>query len=297
MKKAIPRVPLVYPLPIALIGTGTKAKIHYTTVRNLSVMGEDPPLVGIMLDKSRHIFSKLEVGQLISINMPTTMMIDKADLCASVPGDEFDKSSLFESNTMLETPYIEECPVVLIGELIDEVQIKKHQLFVCEIRRTLIDEALFVDKNIPSMNILDPIIYGLDKKYYKIGGVIGKENNEGKMLYRSIRKTMAPKPYSFHFKLKLCQLKDEGKSYKQLAERYNVYHETIEDWYALYTMFGRDGLTKKFANKLASTRFTKEEKRKIAQQIMTNEKTYREACQAYTVSLSRLKNWVKKYRQ
>ncbi len=296
MKKAIPKAPLVYPLPIALLGVEHETKVYYTTVSNLSVMGEMPPIIGVMIDKKRAIMKQLDVGSMISINYPDTTMIDKADLCATVSGETFDKASLFTTDYLLETPYIDECPVVLIAHIIDIVSIKRQRVFVCEVRRTLIEDTLAVDRNIPSMNILDPIIYGRDGKYYKIGSVIGKTSLEGRTLYQDIKKHMAPKPYSFHCKLKICQEKDAGKSYRKLAKAYDVYHETIEDWYALYTMFGREGLTKAFAHKLAKTQFTKAEKADIVRRIRSGELTYRDACQRYMVSLSRLRNWMKKTR-
>ncbi len=296
MKKVLPKTSLVYPLPIALLGVQHEGKVYYTTVTNLSIMGEEPPVISVMIERHRAIMKRLEIGSIISINYPDTTMIDKADLCASVSGNEFDKSTLFNTEHLLEAPYIDECPVVLVAEIIDIVAIKRQKVFVCDVRRTLIDEKIAVDRNIPSMNILDPIIYGRDGKYYKIGGVIGKTGLEGRALYQDIKKHMAPKPYSFHFKLKVCEEKEAGKSYRKLAQEYDVYHETIEDWYALYSMFGREGLTKAFAKKLASTRFTRREKADIVDKIRRGEMTYREACQLHTVSLSRLRNWMKKSR-
>ena len=297
LKKEIKKVPLIYPLPIALLGVENNENIYYTTVSNVSIMAESPPIIGVMVASTRVIRKHLEVGQRISLNFPSTLMIDKADLCAHVSNDEFDKSTLFNTKFVLKAPYIDECPVVLIAEIIDHTPMQRQHFYTCSIKRTLIDEHLSVDENIPSMNILDPIIYGLDGKYYQIGKVIGKASLEGKLLYRNVRKKLGPQPYSFHFKHKLCRLKEEGWTYKDLAEKYNVYHETIEDWYALYSMYGKEGLTKKMANKLAGSRFTIEEKRQIAEAIIAGERTYREQCLEHSVSLSRLKNWVKKARR
>ncbi|MFH5880973.1 MAG: flavin reductase [Candidatus Izemoplasmataceae bacterium] len=297
MKKSIPKIPLIYPLPLTILGVSNSGGTFYTTVSNLSVMGTTPPMISIMLDEKKHMQKQLEVGVRVSINIPSTTSIDKADLCATVSSDDFDKSILFDTQYALNTPYIEDFPVALIVEIIEHVHVKRHHLYICEVKKTLVEESLFVDQNIPSMNILDPIIYGLDEKYYQIGKVIGKAALEGKALYQNIRKTMPPKPYSFHFKYKLCLLKEAGHSYKDLSEEFDVYHETIEDWYALYTLFGREGLTKKMSNKLASTKFTDEEKNRMVQLIVSGKKTYRQVCDENLVSLSRLKNWVKKYRK
>ena len=297
MKKTLGKVPLIYPLPLAILGVQNTGGTFYTTVSNLSVMGLNPAMIGIMLDEKRHIQKQLSIGVSLSVNMPSTTLIDKADLCATVSSDVFDKSTLFEPNYTMNVPYIDVCPVVLIVEVKEHVAVKKQHIYICEVKKTLVESDLFVDHNIPSMNILDPIIYGLDDKYYQIGKVIGKAHVEGKQLYQTVRKTMAPKPYSFHFKLKICTLKSQGVSYKELSDKYDVYHETIEDWYALYTLFGREGLTKKMANKLAKTEFTEEEKQDMVEKIISGEKTYRELCLEQMVSLSRLRNWVKKARK
>lgn len=297
MKKSIQKVPLIYPLPLTILGVENTSGTFYTTVSNLSVMGKNPPMISMMIHEKTHIQKQLEKGVRVSINIPSTTSIDKADLCANVSSETFDKTILFNTQYVLNTPYIEDFPVILIAEIIEHITIKKNHLYVAEIKKTLIDEALAVDENIPSMNILDPIIYGLDEKYYKIGKVIGKAALEGKKLYQNIRKKLPPQPYTYHFKLKLCKLKEEGISYKHLAETYDVYHETVEDWFALYTLFGKDGLTKKMSNKLASTKFTDEEKDMMVHEIVNGEKTYREQCETHYVSLSRLKNWVKKYRK
>ena len=297
LKKIMNKVPLIYPLPIALIGVENAGDIYYTTVSNLSIMAEHPPMIGVMIDSKRVIRKQIGVGSRISINFPSTVMIDKADMCAHVSNDDFDKSSIFENEYSLDAPYIKECPVILIAEITEHIPMHRQHYYVCTVLRTLIEENLSVEQNIPSMNILDPIIYGLDGKYYQIGKVIGKAGLEGKTLYQNLRKKLGPQPYSFHFKHRICKMKDAGWTYKDLADKYDVYHETIEDWYALYSLFGREGLSKKMANRLARTRFTFEEKQKMAHQIIRGEKTYRELCYENMVSLSRLKNWVKKARK
>lgn len=298
MKKAIKKMPLVYPLPITLLGTLKEGQVFYTTVSNVLIMEEQPPVVGIMLETKHAITETITTGSMLSINYPSTTMIAQADLCANVSTHAFDKSSMFDTKYWLETPYIDECPAALIVEVESIKDITRHhKLIQCLVRRTLLEETIMVDDHIPSLNILDPLIYGQDDTYYKVGKVIGKVSSEGKKLYHKLRKTVAPEPYSFYFKLNICQLKDEGKSYRYLADKYDVYHETIEDWYALYSLFGREGLTKKFSHKLATSSYSQEEKHSIAKKIINHDTTYREACKTYMVSLSRLKNWVKKERK
>lgn len=297
MKKAIRHVPLVYPLPLAVIGVARDDEVVYTSVNNVAVMSIDPPLIGIMLDAQREVLNHLDKGSLLSVNMPSAPLLSKVDLQAPISNKHMQTADLFKTRKTLKTPYIDDCPVVNIVKIIETVQLSNQRFYMCEVVKTLIDKHLSVGNNIPSLNILDPIVYGLDDKYYTIGKVIGKAAHESKAIYDSLKKSdKAPKPYSFHFKHKICKLKAEGVSYKRLSQRYGVYHETIEDWYTLYKLFGREGLTKQMANQLAKTRFSQEEKQRMAQQIIDREATFMEMCKRHMVSLSRLRNWVKKRR-
>ncbi|TVP94715.1 MAG: hypothetical protein EA374_05745 [Acholeplasmatales bacterium] len=297
MKTSIAAVPLIYPLPMAIVGVENNTGTFFATIQNLTIISREPAVFAMVIGSKRHMHRHLEIGTRFSLNMPTTTMIDKADLCASISSDTFDKAKLFDTAHVKGVPVIEACPVVLLAEVTDMTTMHDHTFYICAVKDTLLEERLPIDGHIPSLNVLDPILYGLDDKYYTVGRVIGKASKEGQSLYQSVRKTMAPQPYSFHFKYKICKLKNQGVSYKDLSDTFNVYHETIEDWYTLYTLFGRNGLTKKMANRLAASRFTKAEKAEMVRQIMQGEKTYRDVCGENMVSLSRLKNWVKKARK
>ncbi len=133
---------------------------------------------------------------------------------------------------------------------------------------------------------INPLFQSDDGFYYKLSRHAGIPGTAKKN-----------QPYTYAFKLKLCRLKAEGVAYKDLAQSYGVYHETIKDWYALYKTFGKEGLTKKKAKELAKTKVSEEDKRRLARAIMNGEKTYRKVCLEENVSLSRLHNWVKKERR
>ena len=109
-------------------------------------------------------------------------------------------------------------------------------------------------------------------------------------------RTKKNEAYHFNFKYKICRLKEQGMTYQDLAAQYGVYHETIKDWYLLYKVFGREGLTKKKAKELASNRIPKEKKQVLARNIIDGVKTYRQILEQENVSLSRIRNWVKKER-
>jgi len=104
-------------------------------------------------------------------------------------------------------------------------------------------------------------------------------------------------PYHFNFKYKICRMKEKGATYKYLSKEFGVYHETIKDWYTLYQLFGREGLTRSKAKELAASKFARDKKRTIARDIIEGRRSYRDIVREETVSLSRVRNWVKKERR
>ncbi len=110
-------------------------------------------------------------------------------------------------------------------------------------------------------------------------------------------RTQKNEAYHFNFKYKICRMKEQGMTYQELASKYGVYHETIKDWYILYKVFGREGLSRKKAKELADKRIPNERKVVLAQSIINGEKTYRQILKEEGVSLSRLRNWVKRERK
>lgn len=116
-------------------------------------------------------------------------------------------------------------------------------------------------------------------------------------LEKKTKKALKNSPYHFNFKYKICREKAAGKTYKGLEEEYGVYHETIKDWYLLYRIFGKDGLTRKKAQELANTKFTKDRKQALALMVINGKKTFKDVVAEERVSLSRIRNWVKQERK
>jgi len=78
---------------------------------------------------------------------------------------------------------IHECPVGLECQVQEIVQIKHRRIFIAEVLECYVSEQ-FVEaadgkQRIAPLSELDPIIYALDNRYYRIGGVIGTGYQEG----------------------------------------------------------------------------------------------------------------------
>ncbi len=299
MKKTIDKQALIYPTPIVIVGVLQDDTPYYFATTNVSIMSHKPALVGMVIEPNQPLSEVFTLNSRFSINMPSTTWIDRVDLAFNWQNlSNLEQPNLFETATQKTTvPYVLDAKVALIVKISQVIDLGKRKLVIADVQKTIVDDSIFIDNVNPSLNILDPIIYGIDNKYYAMGRVLGSVQKESEKLYQNLRKNQKPKPYNYYFKLKICELKASGSTYKELADQFDVYSETIEDWYMLYRIFGPVGLTRKMAIKLANTTFTEDEQVALAQQVITREATYKSLIEKHHVSLSRLRNWVKKARK
>jgi len=178
-------VPLVYPIPIVLVGATVDGKANFTEVGDCSVMGINPALVTISLSATHHTTKGIDTTGTFSINFPSTQMLSLADYCGMVSGQDVNKETLFEtfSGETTDAPLIQDCPVGLECRVIDVVQVKHRRLFIAEVIECYVSSQFVEDvdgkQRVADLTKLDPIIYALDNHYYRIGDVIGTGYSEG----------------------------------------------------------------------------------------------------------------------
>ena len=178
-------VPLVYPIPIVLVGATMDGVPNFTEVGDCAVMGTHPPLASISLSAAHHTTKGIDDTHVFSINFPSTKMLSLTDYCGMVSGRDADKGALFTLFTGEHTqvPMIQECPLELECRVLEVAQIKHRRLFIAEVVECYVSAA-FVQKvdgkpRVADLSKLDPIIYTLDNPYYRIGEVIGTAYCEG----------------------------------------------------------------------------------------------------------------------
>jgi len=178
-------VALVYPIPIVLVGSNVNGRANFAEVGDCAVMGVNPALATISLSAAHHTTSGIDEYGAFSINLPSTHLLSRTDYCGIVSGKDVDKSQLF---TIFEggqtgVPMIQECPVGLECRVQEIVQIKHRRIFIAEVIECYVTEAFveMVDEKqcIADLSKLDPIIYALDNRYYRIGDPIGIGYREG----------------------------------------------------------------------------------------------------------------------
>jgi flavin reductase (DIM6/NTAB) family NADH-FMN oxidoreductase RutF len=188
MKIMVGAVPLVYPIPIVLAGANVRGKPNYVTLGDCGLMGIKPPLVYISSARDHYTNPGILENGTYSINLPSTQLLAKTDYCGMVSGREVDKSALFETfyGELGTAPMICECPVNLECRVLQEFSIQHRQIFVGEVVQTHVNQEFVAERDgrlvIADLTQLDPIIYALDNRYYRIGEPIGVGYGEGKKL-------------------------------------------------------------------------------------------------------------------
>lgn len=179
------KVPLIYPIPIILAGANVGGVANYATLGDCGIMGLNPPLVTISSNRDHHTNKGILENGTFSINIPSTGLLAVTDYCGQVSGREVDKSELFETfyGDLGTAPMIHACPVNLECKVVKEFSIQHRQIFVGEVNQAYVDKEFVLEKEghlmIAEMTRLDPIIYSLDNRYYKIGETIGVGYREG----------------------------------------------------------------------------------------------------------------------
>ena len=186
MKKEIGPIPYVYPIPITLVGAVVGGKPNFATIGDVGLMGIRPPLVAVSLHERHHTTPGILECRTFSINFPTTAMLAETDYCGMVSGSEVDKAALFTLfYGKLETvPMIAECPVNLECRVVRDFAIRLRHIFIGEVVQTHVAEQVVAESGdgIADLGALDPVIYSLDNRYYRIGEAIGTGYSEGKTL-------------------------------------------------------------------------------------------------------------------
>ena len=181
-------MPLVYPIPIVLVGADVQGRSNFATIGQCGLMGVKPPVVYVSLHRGHHTTAGIVENGTYSINLPSSELLAETDYCGIVSGAKVDKSEMFEVfyGRLGTAPMIEECPVNLECRVIKDFSVEHRQIFVGEVVEAYVEEVFVVEEEgqrlITDLTQLDPIIYALDNRYYRIGEIIGAGYSEGRVL-------------------------------------------------------------------------------------------------------------------
>ena len=187
MKKIIGNVLALYPTPAVVVGTEVNGKVNWLLVAHVGIIGHDR----IMLSMFKKHYSNDGVKQAgkISVNMVNEAMLERADYVGSISGANVDKSDVFAYHLgEAGTPVVDESPLVMECEVVDNYETETFDNFICKITNTYVAEDCLNEKGMPDYGKLKPVLFEMPNyTYLRTGETIGKCMSFGKNYLESLK--------------------------------------------------------------------------------------------------------------
>lgn len=177
MKIEVDKLPFINPLPICLVGVYDQ-KANFNTLGNVGIISMSPPVVYISSHKSHYTNQVIDRTGYFSLNMPSADQMKETDYCGLVSGKETNKDDLFAYDVIDASPLIKSCPISMTVKVLKKDTIYDMDVYYGQVLHTYVDDSAYVN-GVLMMDKLNPLIYGMDNCYYKIGPAIGVGFREG----------------------------------------------------------------------------------------------------------------------
>jgi len=186
MKKSIGAKTIVFPTPVFLVATYDKAgRPDAMAVAWGGICCSTPPCVSVSLREATYTYGNLMERKAFTVNIPSEKYLKQADYCGVVSGRSEDKLSVAGltavKSSLVDAPYIEECPCVLECSLLQSVKIGLHTLFIGEIKDVKIDENALDGQGMPDISKLKPFSFNpASRSYYATGDFLSRAFTSGR---------------------------------------------------------------------------------------------------------------------
>ncbi len=185
MLKRIGDQNLLYPMPVALIGTYASNRINFCNIAHVGILNSaSPHRISLGINK-RHFTSIgiRETGE-FSINLPSQEMAELADYVGLVSGQSTDKSAVFETffGELKHAPLIKNCFAAMECKLVDTYVLPSHNVFIGEIVASYTDSEMMTNGKL-DLSKAKPLLFDMSSlQYWSIGLPVAKCWQIGKKL-------------------------------------------------------------------------------------------------------------------
>ena len=145
MKRNLGSVLALYPTPAVVVGTFVQEKVNWVLVAHVGIIGHNRILVS--LAKPHFTNQGIKTTGRLSVNIVDESFLPTADYVGCVSGAKIDKSGVFAFH-LSETgaPIIENSPLVMDCEVLDNYETDTFDNFICSISATYAEESV-IDEN------------------------------------------------------------------------------------------------------------------------------------------------------
>ncbi len=191
MKKQLGPSDILFPVPAALVASGSPVKPNVLTVAWIGMMASDPPVLAISLKKSRHSLVIIRTSKEFTVNIPSAKQFRETDFCGLVSGRRQDKLKecgfTAIAGSVIKAPLIEQCPFNLECKLVRETTFGDWAVLFGEVVETHVDEDK-LDHKTGKIDIaqIDPLVYcATIREYWSLKSRIGFGFDAGKELLKN----------------------------------------------------------------------------------------------------------------
>lgn len=176
IKRSLGALPLLYPLPVLLVGTyDADGKPNVMTAAWGGICASDPVSLTVSIRPERWTHDALLARKAFTVCIASRNMAASADYAGIASGRRFDKFPAAGFTPVraekVDAPYIAECPVILECSLSQTVRLGTHTMVIGAILDVKADEdCLDESGGHPDILKVSPLIYDSGSRcYYSIG--------------------------------------------------------------------------------------------------------------------------------
>jgi flavin reductase (DIM6/NTAB) family NADH-FMN oxidoreductase RutF len=180
MKTSIPPQTILLPSPVLIVGTfGPDGVPNIMNAAWGGIVCSRPPCVSVSLREATRSYHNIQYSKAFTINFPSEKHVMEADYVGLVSGDDqdkFQKTGLTPvKSKLVNALYVKEFPCALECNLIREVRLGSHTMFVGEIMGVVADSEVLNENGFPDIEKVRPIVWGSfgSMAYYAIGDKLG----------------------------------------------------------------------------------------------------------------------------
>jgi len=168
----------LYPVPVVLVSCLDKnsQNANIITIAWCGIVCSNPPLISVSIRPSRYSYGIIKDTGDFVINIPTTEMVEKADLCGIRSGKEVDKFKLCSftkiPSSKISSPMIKECPVNIECVLKDIIKLGTHEMFIGEVLSVHADDSVVAKNGGIDYKKAKPFVYN-QGEYWELAKKIG----------------------------------------------------------------------------------------------------------------------------
>jgi flavin reductase (DIM6/NTAB) family NADH-FMN oxidoreductase RutF len=185
MKKRLGDINVLYPTLTTLVGATVNGKPNFVAIAHVGILNHaKPELISLGMGKTHYTNQGIKENKTFSVNIPSETLVVETDYVGIFSGKKHDKSRLFDIfyGQLQTAPMIKECPVNMECKLYDLYDTPTHDVFIGEIVEAYVEESALKDGAV-DISKVKPLLFDMSsKKYWSLGGEIGKCWHIGKEL-------------------------------------------------------------------------------------------------------------------